>query len=369
MTPFKRCILHIGGEKTGSTSLQQALSRNRESLHKSGVYVPDRATFKDNNWGFVAIAQHNPEVSSYKGSLDENETHEDGVARLLKQYKQDFKQKAKGCDQLLVSSEHLQTLVNPRGIQRLLSWISTLAEECILVYVARRQDYIIRSLYSTALRAGTSTSFMFNPINFQRAPSPRLNHWIAVTRYLAYPKHMPVEVRVVCYEEEKSKRREFWTRLTRAMEVPDELNASEANSNPSLGLQPARFLTTLFHPTMAPYVTFQRPYRIQLAKLMLEHPDKCRLQPSVNWAGNVIDGYKHSNQLVATTFLDPAQELFDSSITDYPDQEPTIIGMSKDEFHHFIDELPGLDALLPERAALPNDVGFFNAIRERTILT
>ena len=37
---FRRCILHIGTEKTGTTSLQRSLALNREALMAQGVFVP-----------------------------------------------------------------------------------------------------------------------------------------------------------------------------------------------------------------------------------------------------------------------------------------------------------------------------------------
>lgn len=37
---FRRCILHIGTEKTGTTSLQRSLALNREALIAQGVFVP-----------------------------------------------------------------------------------------------------------------------------------------------------------------------------------------------------------------------------------------------------------------------------------------------------------------------------------------
>jgi hypothetical protein len=37
---FRRCVLHLGTEKTGSTSLQRFLALNREQLLEQGVFVP-----------------------------------------------------------------------------------------------------------------------------------------------------------------------------------------------------------------------------------------------------------------------------------------------------------------------------------------
>ena len=39
--PKPRLLLHIGSQKTGTTSIQQFLARNRSILSERGFYVPD----------------------------------------------------------------------------------------------------------------------------------------------------------------------------------------------------------------------------------------------------------------------------------------------------------------------------------------
>jgi len=365
---FKRCILHIGGEKTGSTSLQLALAEAREELLEHGIYVPDRGVFRGNNWGFVAIAQHEPENSSLAARLKEGQSHADGIAQMQREYEHDFAKKAKGCDQLLVSSEHLQTQVNCQGIETLLAWIGGIADECLIVYAARRQDHALRSLYSTALRAAASTSFMFNPVNFQRAQSPRLNHWVAITRYLAYPARVPVTVRVVPYPEGSLKREAFWRNLTTALELPFNLTlANEANT--ALGLAPSRFLTTLFHPSMHPHLRFERPERLQLLAELGTLDGSGRVQPSKDWALDVLDGYKHSNRLLRETFLRDENEVFNLNVNTYPEQSSGVIGMTREEFFDFLDAAPSVASVVSEVGEVPTSAGFYEAIRERTRLS
>lgn len=48
-------ILHIGPEKTGTTSLQQALADNRESLHRQGVAYPKTGTIRSRHIGLMKV--------------------------------------------------------------------------------------------------------------------------------------------------------------------------------------------------------------------------------------------------------------------------------------------------------------------------
>ena len=59
--PFKKCILHIGTEKTGSTTIQEYLKSNRDALAKHGAYHPIAAdTEHSSQWEFVAVVHHAP---------------------------------------------------------------------------------------------------------------------------------------------------------------------------------------------------------------------------------------------------------------------------------------------------------------------
>ena len=59
--PFKKCILHIGTEKTGTTAIQEYLKSNRDALAKQGFYHPIAAdTEHSSQWEFVAIVHHAP---------------------------------------------------------------------------------------------------------------------------------------------------------------------------------------------------------------------------------------------------------------------------------------------------------------------
>ena len=58
---FARCVLHIGTEKTGTSTIQRFLTINRAALIRDGVIYPS-VTGKNGGtqWGFVACAQKEP---------------------------------------------------------------------------------------------------------------------------------------------------------------------------------------------------------------------------------------------------------------------------------------------------------------------
>ena len=144
MKPFERAVLHIGGEKTGSTSLQHRLDLSRELLEQQGFYQPTTGAHAGNCWGFAAIGQYHPKHSMHHQMTQATKSHEEAVEELIDAYKAELANARAKCDTLLVSSEHLQTVVDPRGIRRLLEWLATIAKQIDVVYVIRRQDQIIQ---------------------------------------------------------------------------------------------------------------------------------------------------------------------------------------------------------------------------------
>ena len=88
-------------------------------------------------------------------------------------------------------------MVDLRGIRRLLEWLSTITKRIDLVYVIRRQDQIIQSLFSTALRNGALIEPLVQHKTVARIENKRLNHWTAITQYLALPNIVPMTVRPV----------------------------------------------------------------------------------------------------------------------------------------------------------------------------
>ena len=59
--PFRRCIIHIGTEKTGTSSIQHFLSMNRAALAEQGVLYTDfTGSDGGSQWGFVVAS--NPDL-------------------------------------------------------------------------------------------------------------------------------------------------------------------------------------------------------------------------------------------------------------------------------------------------------------------
>jgi hypothetical protein len=166
---MKRAILHIGTEKTGTTSIQKFLYENRIKLGANGMLFPESAGFISNQ-KLVVFGKHSPESDLAPPSLDVNDAAE------LATWKEKFAQEhcsevlafqARHQDSTLIySAEHLQSrLTTVAEIKRIAHLLRPLFDTVEVLVYLRRQDIYAHSAYSTSVRAGHQNSFSFETIN------------------------------------------------------------------------------------------------------------------------------------------------------------------------------------------------------------
>lgn len=91
---MRKCFIHIGVHKTGSTSIQHSVSRHRDELRQVGVYVPQACMWSENVAAHHNLAfeiNNSPAFDPSKG----------GLAELLAELR------SVDCEKVLISSEDL----------------------------------------------------------------------------------------------------------------------------------------------------------------------------------------------------------------------------------------------------------------------
>ena len=123
--PVRRLILHPGSPKTGTSSLQNYLYRNRADLRARGILYPETGipASKDIAKGHHEIALRLPDGTS--GAKPELDDLLEALARELA---------AAPCDTLILSSEALF------GVERLAALKARIAPETTTAYVALRSQ-------------------------------------------------------------------------------------------------------------------------------------------------------------------------------------------------------------------------------------
>ncbi|MGJ0125659.1 hypothetical protein ACP0SK_09120, partial [Campylobacter coli] len=151
--------VHIGTEKTGTTSIQTFLSNNRDLLHKRRIVYPNSLGNNGSQWNFAFLAYNNIRDDWYCVDRKIYTKYD------FKNYKNkvffDLKKELKKSkyQKLLISSEHLSSrLQDLKEVKRCKKILNILGfkEIKIIVYL-REQNTMASSSFSTDLKDGKNT--------------------------------------------------------------------------------------------------------------------------------------------------------------------------------------------------------------------
>jgi hypothetical protein len=148
-------ILHIGTSKTGSTSIQRVLSRQRAELARQGVYYP-ASPGRESHVLLTMAATANRHLY---GSPDRPIWSGIGPDARLARFRDEFASEMAAipahCRKIVVSAEQFSMLLRDRqSLQNLHDLLRPHADSINVVVYLRRQDQHFASLFSEMLRWG-----------------------------------------------------------------------------------------------------------------------------------------------------------------------------------------------------------------------
>ena len=146
--------LHIGTEKTGTTTIQTFLARNRAMLAAAGVLVPV-SPGRGNHRLIPGIANDDDILDDLfrERALFEPEARRAAKARWWEAFRAEVG--VAGLEHVLISSEHLQSRLRRDGeVERLRDLLLTVFDSVSIVLYLRQPIETAVSLYSTAVKCG-----------------------------------------------------------------------------------------------------------------------------------------------------------------------------------------------------------------------
>lgn len=150
-------FIHIGCEKTGTTSIQHSLTANRAELDALGTIYPSLGVHKFAQINLAAAVQtwqnNSPKNTEYYPQKDLNADYEwdQLISICLSNLDKD----------VVISAEHFSSRLIEKGIEFIHQKLQAIREYFdikIIVYL-RRQDLFLESSYSTFIKAGGFVSF------------------------------------------------------------------------------------------------------------------------------------------------------------------------------------------------------------------
>ena len=195
----KQTILHIGLEKTGTTSIQHLLWENREALRAQGIFIP--STVNAGNNFHLAIASYSEfradGLTKQLGIFNQNDL-ENFRSKKLDDLSAEFINSE--CDRAIISSEHFQSRLTKKADLVLLRRILQEAgfENFKVLLYLRDPLKITMSHHGMAIKKGIAVE-----PDFYRPDHPRISQILSFKNTIATWREVFDEISVKLYPEGK----------------------------------------------------------------------------------------------------------------------------------------------------------------------
>ncbi|XAW89831.1 hypothetical protein ABDK09_09550 [Vibrio sp. CDRSL-10 TSBA] len=151
----RKLVLHIGTEKTGTTSLQNTLHSNREYLKEKGILIPN--SFKLSNHVEMAVCFQDYNSSSELYSVVDVNNDFESVSKFTDNFLNKIKEEilSSNCNTVVISNEHLHSRITTEDeIKKIYDWASDIFDSVTINVYLRKQCDLAVSHFSTALKSG-----------------------------------------------------------------------------------------------------------------------------------------------------------------------------------------------------------------------
>ena len=162
---MRQAIIHIGTTKTGTTSIQRVLGRNRAILPEQGVCYPSTPGVTEHVKLHVMLFKRRLDARGLKGR-NEPRRGALGLDEFPSLFEQEMRSLPAAVKRVIFSEERLSILRARDEIQALKDFLAPYFDDFKIVVYLRSQDSYLASRYSELLRVGT----MDGPDNIVATP-------------------------------------------------------------------------------------------------------------------------------------------------------------------------------------------------------
>lgn len=317
-----KAVIHIGTEKTGSTSIQNFLFENKQILIQEGFYYPKSLGRIDHRKVSAFCLENNQQDDYFK--LNKLNSLED-IEKFKEQVKIDFNKEMKALPSnihtVIISSEHLHSrLTSPSEVQNLHDLFSHHFESFDIICYLREQLDTCISFYSTALKSGNPTSFEHHLKNCQ-PKSHYYNYFTLLSLWENCFGHDSIHPSV--FEEKEFINHNLIDDFTSKLDpcLIDKLKKSDHKLNTSLSHTGQHVLLSVNQAFPKNSGSLNNDtIRTKCSGIISKNLKGKMAFPSHEQCNTIFDSFKKSNQQVLEKYFPNKKVLFE-----YPDtlQEPT----------------------------------------------
>ena len=298
-----RCIVHIGIEKTGTTSIQRALSQNRAVLEQQGVALgwPEEV---ENSRYLVAYFREKPDDFWAAREWQSAEDRLSSLEPLMAGLDEEIAKAPPSTEAMIFSSEHFHSrLTEESEIRALADFLGKRFETITIVCFVRPQASTVLSLYSTALRAGHAVPYRLFAQNML-GNREYLDHALTLSKWASAFGEARISVRPypMRAEEGRDVRQDFFEAINMD-HLAALLRLEEERANPALSMLQQLLLYVVNRMAKYPRRTGITVYRrsglarwIEASRFLSVLPERKKLVVSIT------ERFKESNRQVSKRF-------------------------------------------------------------------
>jgi len=162
-----KVFVHIGTEKTGTTSIQDFFDLNRQKLHDLGIaYLRSIGHTNNRKLATCCIGLDRKDDAIAALGIEEKEKRKKWQSRILRELRAEVNNLPSNIQTIVISSEHFHSrLVSVQELEFLRQILMTIADEIKIIVYLRPQVEMAISLYSTALKVGQYNSNILPKVN------------------------------------------------------------------------------------------------------------------------------------------------------------------------------------------------------------
>lgn len=329
---MKKVILHIGRHKSGTSSLQHFLVRNRLLLEQHDYLYP--------HTGIRSVAHHDIANAFSQKNVLEKGAPAIFESELIRTFRNELAMT--NATNIIVSSEKF-TACNPRYMKELFNGY----EVDVVIYLRDQLSYLA-SAYAQKVHAKPITANIRDHYNTHF--SRNMDYWKFIERWTsAFGDNVKVALfdREVLHEGDIVK--DFLLRFTSIDSTDQSLQALEKDHNPTLGTRLLIYKLYLNRYLPHPAVKNKHLYH-QFAEMTSDKKLSGKFKITRSLASEVIAQCNASNQKVAAKYFD-GKPIFSARAEDFPLQQEEFL--SSEQFIYITEiltrEIPGFDQLLDEK--------------------